>query len=142
MTSASHDHAAEPARWSLRPGPPTPSGSVDGAWWPRSRELADELPALLAAVGERLGPVERVSHHLGDWAPAPRRTGVGATAVRIGGYRWQATGTVDLEGPAYRVTLLVVPPETGGAVAERALTTAGAAGNTAGAADLLPAGTP
>src|SRR5439155_16889727 len=46
-------------RFQLRPEAPT-TGHVDGAWWPRSRDLAAELPALLAALAARLGRVHRV----------------------------------------------------------------------------------
>jgi hypothetical protein len=42
--------ATEPPRLTLRlklkPKAPT-TGYVDGAWWPRSRDLSAELPALL-----------------------------------------------------------------------------------------------
>lgn len=141
MTSASliHDRPTRSVRWSVKPESPTPSGYVDGAWWPRSRELADELPPLLAALAERLGHVERVSHHLGDWAAAPRRIGTGGAAVRVGGYRQQAAGTIDVEGPTRRLTLLVVPPEADAGTADRALATAATAGNALRVPDLLAA---
>lgn len=58
-------------RLGLKPQAPT-AGYVDGAWWPRSRELSTELPALLAALAVRLGPIARVSYHLAGWDDSPR----------------------------------------------------------------------
>ncbi|WP_255405049.1 DUF5994 family protein [Mycobacterium sp. E2479] len=31
------------------------SEHIDGAWWPRSTSLADELPGLVASLSNRLG---------------------------------------------------------------------------------------
>jgi hypothetical protein len=42
----------------LRPTAPT-TGHVDGAWWPRSQDLAAELPALLAVPAVRLGEIQQ-----------------------------------------------------------------------------------
>ena len=67
--------ATEPPRQTLRlklkPKAPT-TGYVDGAWWPRSRDLSAELPALLAVLAVRLGRVQRVSFNLTDWDATPR----------------------------------------------------------------------
>lgn len=35
-------------------------GILDGAWWPRSRDIGAELPSLISALAEHLGPVTRV----------------------------------------------------------------------------------
>ncbi|HVW42390.1 MAG TPA: DUF5994 family protein, partial [Amycolatopsis sp.] len=39
-------------RLRLKPKAPT-TGYVDGAWWPRPRDLSAELPALLAVLAVR-----------------------------------------------------------------------------------------
>jgi hypothetical protein len=71
------------------------------------------LPALFAALAARLGAIERLSYHLGDWQPSARRLERGATLVKLGGFRFQGANTVDVIGAgSRRVTLLVVPPET------------------------------
>jgi hypothetical protein len=59
-----------PLRLRLRPKALT-TGYVDGAWWPRSRDLAAELPALLAVPAVRLGEIPRVSYDLTEWETAP-----------------------------------------------------------------------
>jgi hypothetical protein len=100
---------AATTRLRLKPDGPA-TGSVDGAWWPRSRDLAAELPGLFAALTDRLGRIEFVSYHLGDWAPAPRKLTAGGGSVRLGGYRFQRTGSVDVVANARRVTLAVIPP--------------------------------
>jgi len=51
---ASSAVADQVARLELKPDAPT-TGYVDGGWWPRSRKLEAELPALVAALGQRLG---------------------------------------------------------------------------------------
>ncbi|MFE1553753.1 DUF5994 family protein, partial [Streptomyces sp. NPDC058734] len=35
-------------------------GLLDGAWWPRSRDVTIELPALITALTAHLGPITRV----------------------------------------------------------------------------------
>lgn len=72
-------------RMSVKPDGPT-TGDVDGAWWPGSRDLAIELPTLLAAG---LGWVERVTYNLSVWKPAPRRLAADGRVVRLEGFRSQ-----------------------------------------------------
>jgi hypothetical protein len=116
-------------RLRLKPAGPL-SGHVDGSWWPRSRDLATELPTLLAAMTDRLGSTERVSYHLGDWDPAGRSVDVDGVAVRLSGFRFQRADTIDVLGPRKRVTLLVIPPETSSQTADDALAAAAQPGNT------------
>jgi len=117
-------------RLRLKPTAPS-SGHVDGSWWPRSRDLAAELPSLLAAVTARVGSTERVSYHLGDWGPAARSVDVGGGfAVRLSGFRFQQSDTIDVLGPQRRITLLVIPPETSAQAADEALAAAAHPGNT------------
>jgi hypothetical protein len=116
------DQTEERPRVRLKPEAP-PSGVVDGAWWPRSDDLAEQLPALLTQLWDRLGGVDRVSYNLGAWPGAPRRTNVSGHVVRLGGYRTQDPLSIDLVGGrAGRITtLLVVPVETSPDAAEAAL---------------------
>ncbi|QFU86806.1 DUF5994 family protein [Amycolatopsis sp. YIM 10] len=98
-------------RLRLKPKAPA-TGYVDGAWWPRTRDLTRELPALLTVLAVRLNVAERFTYHLEDWPPTPRRITVGGKTFRLEGFRSQAAGTVTVIGQGGRVTLLVVPPET------------------------------
>jgi hypothetical protein len=134
--------AIEPPRLTLRlklkPRAPT-TGFVDGAWWPRSRDLSAELPALLAVLAIRLGRVQRVSYNLTTWDAAPRRLPVDGHQVRLGGFHAQHPHTVDVIGPdGSRLTLLVVPPGTSPAAAHQVLLKAGRRDNIDSVDDLLP----
>jgi hypothetical protein len=113
------------------------TGFVDGGWWPRSRDLAVELPGLLAVLAVRLGRIERVSYHLGDWDPPPARLRIEGGVVRLGGYRAQHADTVDVLAARQRVTLLVVPPQTSSQSAHEALMSAGRRGGTDDIEELL-----
>jgi Family of unknown function (DUF5994) len=123
-------------RLRLKPKGPT-TGWVDGGWWPRSRDLAAELPGLLAVLAVRLGRIERVAYHLGDWGPTLHRLSCAGGVVRLEGYRAQHADTVDVLGAAQRVTLLVVAPETSAQTGHAALMAAGHRGNTGDVETLL-----
>ncbi|EHB50252.1 hypothetical protein MycrhDRAFT_4678 [Mycolicibacterium rhodesiae JS60] len=89
------------------------SGSVDGAWWPRSDELAVELPDLLAVLSVRLGRIDRVLYRKDSWAKSSRRLVTGGAPVRLDGYQLQLINTIEVLGmTGGRITLLVVPPHT------------------------------
>jgi len=124
-------------RLKLKPKAPT-TGYVDGAWWPQSRDLSAELPALLAVLAVRLGHVQRVSYNLTDWDTEPRRSTVDGRPVRLGGFHFQHTHTVDVIGANEpRITLLVVPPETEPANAHLVLLRAGRRDNADTVGELL-----
>src|SRR5690242_21377003 len=96
VASASMMDHREPLRLKLKPKTAIAVGQVDGAWWPRSRDLVLELRALLPVLAVRLGRIERVTYHLGDWDPAARKIVVDGSIVRIGGFRSQRPGTLDV----------------------------------------------
>lgn len=88
----------------------SPTGFVDGAWWPTSNDLLTELPDLLAVLSVRLGPISHVAYQLGEWATAPLKTVLGGRVVRLAGYRRQPRNTIEVRGlSGTRVVLLVVP---------------------------------
>lgn len=91
----------------------TPTGYVDGAWWPWSDNLTAELPDLLAVLSVRLGPIQRVLFNLGEWAEVPKKFATGGRTVKLDGYRRQPLNTVEVVGlNRDRIALLVVPPNT------------------------------
>ena len=138
MTSASSTLPTTPTidRLSLKPESTT-TGFVDGAWWPASRDLAAEMPSLLAALGDRAGVVERVSYNIDAWNAVPRKVRVDGNVVRMGGFRSQAAATLKVLGEQGMLTLLLVPPETEEQAAQRVLATASENGNTEGVDALL-----
>src|SRR3954470_1677821 len=82
-------------RLRLKPKAPR-SGYVDGAWWPRSGDLAVELPDLLAVLSVRLGRIDRVLYNLDEWAKLPTKLNTGGRAVRLDGYQRQPSNTIEV----------------------------------------------
>lgn len=115
------------------------TGYLDGAWWPYSRDLAAEAPALAKALRVCLGGVERISYSLGAWEPAVRTLHANGALLRLGGYHFQHADTVDVQGRTHRITLLVVPPQATQAAGHQAMALASAAGGTEDPAQLLVA---
>ncbi|CAM5303402.1 hypothetical protein SGLAM104S_05446 [Streptomyces glaucescens] len=58
-------------------------GLLDGAWWPRSRDVAAELPGLITALTERLGPITRIGLDSAAWNELPTRIIVDDRGVHI-----------------------------------------------------------
>jgi hypothetical protein len=103
------------------------SGYVDGAWWPRSDDLATELPDLLVVVSDRLGPVDRVIFNRNEWAIPSADFATGGRRVRLDGYRLQPANTVEVLGlNRDKIVLLVVPPNAHPDKAHATLTAAAA----------------
>ncbi|MFE3954511.1 DUF5994 family protein [Nocardia sp. NPDC059091] len=86
--------------------------NVDGVWWPHSRDLAGELPDLLAMLVPRLGPIHRVIYHLDEWATAPRKLDAGGRCVRLDGYRHMPARTLEVLGviTGTHLTLRIITP--------------------------------
>jgi hypothetical protein len=114
------------------------SGYVDGAWWPRSDDLAAELPDLLAVLSVRLGRVDRVMYNLNEWAKVSRKLATGGRRVRLDGYQRQPTSTIEVLGlNRTRIALLVVSPNTDPDRAHTVLMAAAAPGDTSTVESLL-----
>jgi hypothetical protein len=110
-------------RVSLRTGAGDGESAFDGAWFPRSRDLAVELPELIAELDRRDVRVERFTYSLDAWSPVARKVAVNGRVVRTGGFRSMDPLVVCLTwaGGMRRADLLVVPPETDVLTGVRAL---------------------
>ena len=110
-------------RVSLRENAGDGASAFDGAWFPRSRDLAVELPELIAELDRRGVRVERFTYALDAWSPVTRKLEVQGRIVRTGGFRSMDAGVVCLTwtGGSRRADLLVVPPETDVLTGARAL---------------------
>ena len=114
--------------------------ALDGAWWPRTTDVAAELPPLLEALRGLRGEITHVLLGATEWdLPHPRRLGKGPTAARLGWYTAQPAGLVTImtEFGQDRFDLLVVPPDATSDAAEAALSAAADADDQEGAAELL-----
>ncbi|MFF3323459.1 DUF5994 family protein [Streptomyces sp. NPDC002889] len=85
-------------------------GILDGAWWPRSREIGAELPSLLAALSEHLGPVTRVGLDASAWEELPTRLIVDDRVVHIDSFPVGDDTVLITRGDRDHFSLLVVPP--------------------------------
>ncbi|MGW1211867.1 DUF5994 family protein [Streptomyces sp. NPDC002499] len=103
-----------------------PTG-LDGAWWPRTRDLAGELSTLADVLDPLWGRVTRIAVNRRNWQILPPRIFVNGRVVKVG---WFASERLDpnqillLSGTAGRRDLLVVPPETDASVAARLMAAA------------------
>ncbi len=87
-------------------------GILDGAWWPRSRDIGAELPSLISALTEHLGPISRVGLDASAWEGLPTRLVVDDRVVHIDSFP-VGDGTVLItRGDRDYFSLLVVPPDT------------------------------
>ncbi|MFF5186577.1 DUF5994 family protein [Streptomyces sp. NPDC000345] len=101
-----------PVRFSSAPYEAVPGG-LDGAWWPYSHELVDELPLLIEAM-DGSDSFTRVTLGIELWPDVPHHVAVGAHFVTVG---WFVSGHEQNEILlcSYREgfrTLLVIPPAT------------------------------
>ncbi|WP_284577017.1 DUF5994 family protein [Streptomyces sp. 2P-4] len=124
-----------PVRLSLTPKT-TLTGRLDGAWWPRSRDLAAELPALVDALEGRWGRITRVLVNPSHWPVVPHKVAVIGHVLHSGWFTEQDPDKIILLSyTTGRCDLLVIPPETDPASAARLMTAAALPGSvlTAGA---------
>jgi uncharacterized protein DUF5994 len=111
--------------------PVSTGGFVDAAWWPRTRDLTTELPALMDVLWTAGREINRITFNLHAWKPAPRRMRIEGRTVRLGGFVTSDPQSVRLSDPwgAERVDILVIAPETDPAVAQRIFDLASQADN-------------
>src|SRR4051794_11451014 len=103
-------------RVSLRDDAGDGNSAFDGAWFPRNRDLAVELPELIAELDRRGVRIERFTYALDAWAPVARKIAFGGRIVRTGGFRSmdRGGGCPTWGGGRRRAKLPVGPPETDG----------------------------
>ncbi|MGK5641636.1 DUF5994 family protein [Streptomyces sp. URMC 126] len=124
------------ARLSLTPG--SVPGLLDGAWWPRSRDLGRELPPLIERLDRCWGRITRVTVNPAFWPVIPRKVPVIGHTLRIGRFdAEQDRHKLLLLSPAGRWDLLIIPPETGPAAAGRLMAAASVPGSLLTASELL-----
>lgn len=102
-----------PVRLSLAPDG-APPALLDGAWWPHSRDLGAELPALAAVLDPLWGRITRVTVNPVHWPVVPRKVPVTGHTVKVGWYGAEQDPheLMLLSYRAGRWNLLVVPPQT------------------------------
>ncbi|MFI8237499.1 DUF5994 family protein [Streptomyces sp. NPDC085866] len=112
-------------------------GVLDGAWWPRSRDIGAELPSLITALTEHLGPVTRVGLDAGTWDELPTRLTVDGRVVHIDSFPVGDDTVLITRGDRDHFSLLVVPPDTAPDAARAAMARAVRADNVTEAEQIL-----
>ncbi|GAA2273735.1 MULTISPECIES: DUF5994 family protein [Kitasatospora] len=118
------------------------TGRLDGAWWPRSRDLLLELPDLAAELEKRWGRVIRITVNPAQWPAIPRRIPVAGHTVHVGWFTTEQDQhmiTVFSYAPR-RLDLLVIPPSTEAVDAGRLMYEAADPTSSRTASALLTAG--
>jgi hypothetical protein len=85
-------------------------GVLDGAWWPRSRDIAAELPTLIAALTAHLGPVTRVGLDARAWDELPTRMIIDDRVVHVDSFPVGDDTVLITRGDQDHFSLLVIPP--------------------------------
>jgi uncharacterized protein DUF5994 len=100
----------DPVRVALSPRPG--KATLDGAWWPQSRDLASELADLVDHFPVERGRVQRVLYSRPDWDTQPHRVVVARGLIKVGSYPQDDTHLMMLRmSTRTDLRLLVVPPE-------------------------------
>ncbi|QGN34444.1 DUF5994 family protein [Microlunatus sp. Gsoil 973] len=95
---------------------------LDGAWWPRSRDLRQELPSLADHWPDTHGRIARALFSTADWDTAPRRILSRGSIIPASSFPGENTHKIilTLSGNRRRIELVVIPPDTDPANAARA----------------------
>ncbi|MFF8814229.1 DUF5994 family protein [Streptomyces pactum] len=112
-------------------------GILDGAWWPRSREIAAELPALVTALSQHLGPITRVGLDASAWEELPTRLIIDDRVVHLDSFPVGDDTVLITRGDKDLFSLMVVPPHTTPDAARAAMAQAVRADNITPAEQIL-----
>jgi hypothetical protein len=98
------------------------SEHIEGAWWPRSMRLVDELPDLAASLSDRLGRVVMVGYRHNGWDETPPLAEIAGHTIELLGFSSDEPASVILIGEDGRhITLRVIRPDASDEAAREAL---------------------
>jgi len=84
---------------------------IDGAWWPHTSRIANELPQLVGALDEALGPILDIAVNWSSFEPTPDLDALGYK-IQLPGDPPAHQRLMTVSGSRRRATLLVVPYRT------------------------------
>ncbi|MGP3983998.1 DUF5994 family protein [Streptomyces sp. KR80] len=102
----------------------TRGGILDGAWWPRSRDVGAQLPGLISALTRHLGHIARVGLDTSAWGEVPLHLIIDDRVVPIDSYPVGDDTVLITRGDQDHFVLLVVPPEATPSAAREAMSRA------------------
>jgi hypothetical protein len=101
---------------------------LDGGWWPRSSDPEAELPALIEAIDNLYGAVQRMVLSADAWKTHPDQIRIGGRMVEVDYFASQPVGLLTaLCAPGRRVDLLVISPGVAAETATAAMAVAATA---------------
>jgi hypothetical protein len=113
------------------------TGVLDGAWWPRSRHIGGELPALISALTRHIGPITRVGLDTDAWEELPTRLVIEGRVVHLDSFPVGDDTVLITRGEHDHFSLLVVPPTATPEAAHAAMSQAVRADNLTAAEQIL-----
>jgi hypothetical protein len=140
MSTPTQPRAVGPIRLeTLHHDPSERQPTLDGAWWPQSRDLAEEIPALVCELHARGTRVSRVLYNPDSWDSTEHTLVADGRKIRLGWFKSMDPHLLTVTGTAGvdRLDLLIVPPGTAPAAAERAMAAAVAVANHDSASTVL-----
>jgi hypothetical protein len=119
--------------------PPVPGvGPLNGAWWPRSRDLDVELADLVDHFPAEAGRISRVIFSRPDWDTSPHRVAVTRGFIKTGSFPRDDTHVMILKlSSGAQLKVLVIPANTPSEAARRLMTSANASTNRRSGTELL-----
>jgi hypothetical protein len=111
---------------------PAPSrrSTLDGAWWPRSKDPLAELPALITSLTAQIGAITRVALNVTAWHSTPCRLNLDGRIVQLGWFTVLDPDMISVtRSHGEHIDLLVIPPESSTYVAVTAMLVAAESGN-------------
>lgn len=85
---------------------------VDGAWWPQSRSLNDQLKQLFAQWPPEAGRIQRILYSPPDWDDHPRIVSIPGRSIRAGCFPRDDTHLLTLTlANDKRLRIQVIPPD-------------------------------
>jgi hypothetical protein len=113
-------------------------GGLDGAWWPRSRNLDAELADLVVHFPGTAGRIVRAVYSVPDWLPAQRRIHVNNRVLKVGFFPHDDSHRILLAMSSRQILhLMVVPPGSSSTLALAVMATAASPSNRDSAAAVL-----
>ncbi|GGO58428.1 hypothetical protein GCM10012287_56570 [Streptomyces daqingensis] len=103
-----------------------PVGLLDGAWWPHSRNLLRELPALTDVLDLLWGSITHITVNPAHWPVIPRKVPVSGHVVKAGRFEPEQDRHLLLLHSHHggNWTLLVIPPRATANAAARLMAAA------------------
>jgi hypothetical protein len=99
-------------------------GALDGAWWPRSRDIGAQLGGLVRALAAHIGPVSRVGLDRDAWDGVPEHLFIDHRIVHVDWFPLGDDTVLFTREDRVLVALLVVPPHATRDQAQQAMTQA------------------